>query len=104
VKIDNNVKSLGSSSVGETHARGTRSGGAKASSGQQSQSAGVQLSPLGSQLSNIEASLANVPVVDAARVAEIKQAITDGQFKVNPEVVADRLIDTVKELIRAHKE
>jgi negative regulator of flagellin synthesis FlgM len=42
-------------------------------------------------------------VVDAARVAELKQAISEGRFKVNAEAVADRLIDTVKELIRAHK-
>jgi negative regulator of flagellin synthesis FlgM len=45
------------------------------------------------------ASLANAPVVNQAQVNEIKQAIASGKFKVNPEVVADRLLDTVRELI-----
>lgn len=38
-------------------------------------------------------------VVDMERVQQIKQAISDGVFKVNPEVVADRLIEAAKELI-----
>ena len=33
----------------------------------------------------------------------LKQAIADGRFKVNPEVVADRLLATVQELIRAYR-
>jgi len=37
--------------------------------------------------------------VDATRVSEIKQAISEGHFKVNPVVVADRLLQTVKKLI-----
>jgi negative regulator of flagellin synthesis FlgM len=37
--------------------------------------------------------------VDAARVQEIKQAIADGRFKVNPQAVADRLLATVRELL-----
>ena len=103
MKIDSgNVKSTGGGSVSETQARGTKSAGAKAPAGQPQGSA-VALSSLGSQLGNIEATLANVPVVDAARVAEIKQAISEGRFKVNPEVVADRLLATVRDLINAHK-
>lgn len=39
-------------------------------------------------------------VVNTAKVAEIKQAISEGRFKVNPDVVADRLLETVKELIQ----
>ena len=58
---------------------------------------------LSSQLQVIEKSFADTPVVDVARVAELKQAISEGRFKVNADAVADRLIDTVKELIRAHK-
>jgi negative regulator of flagellin synthesis FlgM len=43
--------------------------------------------------------MVNTPVVDATKVAEIKQAITEGRFKVNSGVVADRLIKTVRDLI-----
>lgn len=40
---------------------------------------------------------------DAARVEEIKQAIRDGSFEVDAEVVADRLIASVHDLfVRSH--
>lgn len=40
---------------------------------------------------------------DAARVEEIKQAIRDGSFEVDAEVVADRLIASVHDLfVRTH--
>ena len=61
----------------------------------------VHLGTTTAQLRSIEGSIANTPVVDAKKIAEIKQAITEGRFQVNSEVVADRLISTVKELITA---
>ena len=50
---------------------------------------------------NTQALSRNSEIVDAAKVAEIKQAISEGHFKVNPEVVADRLLETVRELIQS---
>lgn len=47
----------------------------------------------------MESSMAGVPVADAGKVAEIKQAISDGRFKVNTEIIADRLIETVHDLM-----
>jgi len=61
----------------------------------------VELSSLASQMQEVEATLANVPVVDASRVAEIKQAMIEGRFQVNAEKVADGLIDSVREMVRA---
>ncbi|MDT8363810.1 MAG: flagellar biosynthesis anti-sigma factor FlgM [Nitrosomonas sp.] len=43
-------------------------------------------------------------VVDMAKISEIKLAISEGRFKVNPEVVADRLLESVRELILARNE
>ena len=63
----------------------------------------VNLSPLSNQVKQAEASLKDVPVVDKARVEEIKQAMAEGKFKVNAEAVADKLIDTVKELLSTRK-
>lgn len=63
----------------------------------------VQLSALSARMREIETRLGETQVVDTARVEEIKQAIADGRFKVNAEVVADKLIDTVRELINSHK-
>jgi len=51
-------------------------------------SAGAQLSNIGNE------------AINAAKVAEIKQAISEGRFKVNPDVVADRLLETVKDLLQ----
>lgn len=72
-------------------------------SGNASGSSSVQLSTLSARMREIENRLGESRVVDAARVAEIKQAIAEGRFKVNADVVADRLLDTVRELISSHK-
>lgn len=102
MKIDGNLRSIQSGQVSEGQGRDNKTGATKppadASSGPR-----VQLSPLGSQLAGIEANLANVPVVDSQRVDEIKQAISDGRFKVNPDVIADKLLETVRELIQSQR-
>ena len=36
---------------------------------------------------------------DAEKVARISQAIDDGTFKINPEVIADKLISNAQELL-----
>jgi negative regulator of flagellin synthesis FlgM len=41
--------------------------------------------------------------VDAARVQAIRQAISEGRFQVNAEAVADRLIESARELIEARR-
>lgn len=59
----------------------------------------VSLGSTAAQLHNMESSMANTPVVNSAKVAEIKQAIAEGRFKVNSEAVAGRLLETVRDLI-----
>lgn len=39
------------------------------------------------------------PEFDAAKVARISQSIADGSFKVNPDVIADRLLANARELL-----
>lgn len=63
----------------------------------------VTLSPLASQIQSLQASLAADNVFDAEKVAAIKMAIADGQFKVSSEKVADGLIDSVKDLLNTKK-
>lgn len=36
---------------------------------------------------------------NAARVAEIRQAISEGKFQINPERIADGLLDSVREFL-----
>jgi negative regulator of flagellin synthesis FlgM len=63
--------------------------------------ASVESSSLSSRLAEIQGSLSNVPVVDSARVEEIKQAISEGRFKVNADKVADSLIESVRQMLGA---
>lgn len=98
MKIDKTSKPLPASPAGDK-AR-VDSGKAKNSSASApSDSTSVSLGSTASQLNSMANSMANTPVVDAGKVAEIKQAISDGRFKVNSGVVADKLVESVKSLI-----
>jgi negative regulator of flagellin synthesis FlgM len=61
----------------------------------------VTLSPKAQALAS-QASAGN-GVFDSAKVTEIKAAIAKGTFQVNPQRIADGLIDTVKDLISTRK-
>jgi negative regulator of flagellin synthesis FlgM len=41
---------------------------------------------------------------DAEKVAEIREAIRNGSYKVNPERIADGLIDSVRDLLAGKKD
>ena len=56
----------------------------------------VSLSPLAGALQSGEQ-----PPVNAARIQEIKQAIAEGRFKINPEAIADRLIESARDLVQS---
>ena len=60
----------------------------------------VRLSEFSAQV----ASASDESTFDAARVAQIKQSILDGNFKINAGAIADRLIASARELVDAqHK-
>jgi len=59
----------------------------------------VAISPLSSRLNEIEAGLAATPAVDAERVAEIKQAIAEGRFKIDSGRIADGLLANVRQML-----
>lgn len=43
------------------------------------------------------------PPVNTARIQEIKDAISQGRFKINPEAIADSLIDTARDLVNGQR-
>ena len=96
MKIDNSIKSVVGSPAKDGQARQvkTESGKPAAASTEQ-----VQISTLSSRLQQLQGKLSNSPVVDLARVQEIKQAISEGRFKVNTEKVADGLLQAAQSLI-----
>lgn len=98
MKIDDSIKTVAAMPVSDASAR-TNKAGQKVEwiAALNSSRDNVQLSP---QLQNIEKSFTNGEVFNAARVEEIKRAISEGQFIVNPDKVADRLLETVRDLIQ----
>ena len=100
VKIEKTNKPLPVAPTGGGQARAPadRPSGTSGTSG-----TSVHLGATSAQLQSMEASMANTPLADMAKVAEIKLAISEGRFRVNSSVVADRLIETVKDLISSHK-
>lgn len=103
MKIDKTGKPLPTAPTGEAAARAPAKGKAGSPSSAQPASTSVSLGSTATQLSSLESTIQNAPVVDAKKVAEIKQAISDGRFQVNSGVVADQLIKTVRDLIARGK-
>jgi negative regulator of flagellin synthesis FlgM len=60
----------------------------------------IRISDLSSQLAALENRFSTDGAFDAARVEEIKDAMREGHFKVNAEAVADKLLESVHELLR----
>lgn len=94
MKIQNSIASIGKSvDSSRPQAPATKRAPVSAPTDQ------VELSGLATQLHEASAALGGAPVVDAARVAEIKQAIAEGKFQVHPERIADGLLQSVRDLI-----
>lgn len=43
------------------------------------------------------------PPVNATKIQEIKDAIAQGRFKINPESIADGLIETARDLVNSQR-
>lgn len=60
----------------------------------------VNLTNTASTLKHMEATLSSVPVVNHQRVADIKQAISNGTFDVNPDRIASKML-SLESMIRS---
>ncbi len=64
----------------------------------------VELKSSSLKLAALESGLGSQPAIDSAKVDEIRQAIADGRFRVNPDAIADKLVASVKELLAGRKD
>lgn len=97
MKIDNSLKPV---------TAGTSAGKAaapKTGTDTKTPTESVQISALSNQLKAMESSMTNTPVVNLDRVNQIKQAISEGRFKINPEAISNKLISSVKDLIQSQQ-
>jgi negative regulator of flagellin synthesis FlgM len=95
MKIDKTTPPLPSAQIGEV---ASRTGNAKPAVNNEPGTS-VNLSEASANLRTIETGVSSAPSVNASKVAEIKQAITEGRFQVNAGAVADSLINSVKEML-----
>ncbi|HIG78504.1 MAG TPA: flagellar biosynthesis anti-sigma factor FlgM [Cycloclasticus sp.] len=58
----------------------------------------VDLTDTASRLQQIEQSLSNIPIVDHHRVEAVSQTIDDGQYQIDNEKIADRIIKNENDL------
>lgn len=102
MKIDKSSTPLPLTPVGEAKARAAIANPSDNAPSAAASSTNVNLGTTSAQLRSMGGSVANSPV-NASKVAEIKQAISEGRFHVNASVVADSLIRSVTDLISAQK-
>ncbi|HEX5362690.1 MAG TPA: flagellar biosynthesis anti-sigma factor FlgM [Gallionella sp.] len=98
MKIDKTSTPLPSTPVGEGRTNAAQKNSANPAP-LQTASTSVSLGSAATHLRNMEETMSGSSPVNAAKVAEIKQAISEGRFRINSDVVADRLISSVRELI-----
>ena len=95
MKIDS-VKSVGTTTAGS---RPATASSAQPRQPEPVEAARVDISSLSARLQAVAAGMGSDAPVDASRVAEIRQAIADGRFTVNPERIADGLLQSVREML-----
>lgn len=58
----------------------------------------VSITDQARRLASLEQAVHSLPVVNEARVAQIRLAIEEGRYQVDPERIADKLLRTEQEL------
>lgn len=71
----------------------SRSSSSRAESDSNASSDKVSLTSTAAKLKELEQKLASQPDVDMRRVSEVQNAIADGKYKVDPEHVADKMMN-----------
>lgn len=97
MKIEGSIKAASSLLANENRPKAQAAGTRQAAP----PDAKVEISSLSSSLGKAEAAIAATPTVDRARVAELRQAIAEGRFKMDANRIADGLLASVREMLEA---
>ncbi|BAO44283.1 flagellar biosynthesis anti-sigma factor FlgM [Thiolapillus brandeum] len=92
----NNLGTTTAPSPGDSNRVGSseaNSADAQKASGKSSVSDTVSLSETAIRLGQLGVAVENQPVVDTKRVEQVKQAIMDGSYTVDPARIAEKMID-----------
>lgn len=96
MKINSSIPSVGQpTDIGRNRATPSAATKSASAGGER-----VDISPLSAQLQEVGA---GETAVSSARIAEIKQAIADGRFQINPEKIADGLLASVRDMLAHSK-
>ncbi len=63
----------------------------------------VSISDKSSQLQALESAMNDTPEIDIGKIEAIKQAISDGSFSISAGRVADKMMDSAREMIAKQK-
>jgi negative regulator of flagellin synthesis FlgM len=100
IKLDPSLKKATGLGVATTQSRGAKEADKAAAPAPAPATDSVHLSP---QLQSLSQATGTGAPFDAKKVEEIKAAIAEGRFQVDPEKVANGLLDTVTDLIQSRK-
>lgn len=100
MKIDPTITPL-SKTPSKAGALPAKDGAARATATAVDAKAPVDLTPMTAEAHQLQAQLTQPGSddFDVARVAEIRRAISEARYQINPEKIADGLIDSVRELL-----
>jgi negative regulator of flagellin synthesis FlgM len=101
LKIDSTINSLNNAQA-KPSAPSVRESGTRASTPVATEDVTVDLSPMTAEAHRLQAKLMQPDSrdFDAARVAAIRRAISEGRYQVNAGKIADGLIDSVRQLLK----
>lgn len=99
MKVEKSGKPLPASTAGKAKAQAPAAKSSGTAQPSAPNSTSVHLGETTAQLQSMQSSMASTSVVNSAKVAEVKQAISEGRFQVNSTVVADRLLASVRDLL-----
>lgn len=94
MKIDNSGKVAAAYGTPVRAAKKDEASGKPAVAGES-----VSINSFASRAQGVEKSAQAAEAFDAEKVAAIKAAIANGEFKINPDAIADSLIASTKELL-----